>query len=223
MCVEPKAIGGVTSLERSGRVRGHRGSRRDIGQRAPVGSGEPQRPVLRARDAIALLVNRPVVAPAQQDEIRQRRRPALRPVLHVMPLPGANPAAREATGPITMLQRPPEGGRDRPRPGADLHDPTVLTVPHHHPARVARQAPRRSRGNVAHLLQLGLAGGLRVRQHRGVDVDDHLVPLARRARVELVVQRALGQQPQRIGLLLRSGRRREAGIGTERRPGRRVR
>jgi hypothetical protein len=68
--VEAQAIGGVTSLERSDRIRGHRGSWRDVGQRAPVRSGEPQRAVRPARDAIALLVNRAVMAPAEQDEIR---------------------------------------------------------------------------------------------------------------------------------------------------------
>ena len=182
-CVEPKAVGRVASLERPDRIRRHRWSWRDIGQRAPVGSGEPKRAVLRALDAVAFLVNRAVMAPAEQDEIRQRRRPSLGPVMHVMGLAAAYLAAREATGPITMAQSPPERGRDGARPGPDLHGPAVLIVPHHHPARIARKALRRSRGNVAHLLQLGLAGGLRVRQHGGVDVDDHLVTLARRAGV----------------------------------------
>jgi len=96
---------------------------------------------------------------------------------------------------------------------APISGPALRIVPHHHPARIAREAPQRSRGNVAHLLQLGLAGGLRVRQHSGVDMDDHLVPLAGRAGVELVVERALGEQSQRVGLLLRPCWELEAGIG----------
>ncbi len=44
-------------------------------------------------------------------------------------------------------------------------------------------------------------------------MDDHLVPLPGRAGVELVVQSALGEEAQRIGLLLRPCGRREAGIG----------
>jgi hypothetical protein len=211
--VEPTTIGGVASLDRPDRIRGHRRSRRDVGQRAPVGSGEPKRPILRALDAVALLVNRAVMAPAQQDEIRQRRRPALGPVLHVVGLATAHLATREATGPIAVTQSPPERRRDGARPGPDLHHPTGLVVPHHYPARIAREAPRRSRGNVADLVQLGLAGCLRIREHRRVDMDDHLVPLAGRTGIELVVQRALGEQPQRIGLLLRPGGRREDGIG----------
>ncbi len=68
---------------------------------------------------------------------------------------------------------------DRPRPGSDLHHPPLLAVPHHHSARVARQPPRRSRGNVAPLFQHGLAELLRIRQDRGVHMDHHLTPLTR--------------------------------------------
>jgi len=71
-----------------------------------------------------------------------------------------------------------------------------------HPAGIACQALGRSRGNVAHLFQLGLAGLNRIRQHRGVDVDRDLIALARRPRVELVVQGGLREQAQRVGLLL---------------------
>jgi hypothetical protein len=179
--VEPKAIGGVMSLERRDRIRGHRGSRRDPRQRAPVRSRESKRTVLRARHARAFLVKRAVMAAAQEEEIRQGRGPTLGPVLHVMPLPHADLAAREATRPIAMAERSPQRGRDRACPGADLHRPAMLIVSHHNPARIACEAPQRSRGNVAHLLQLGLAGRLRVCQHRGIDMDDHLVPLAGRA------------------------------------------
>ena len=84
---------------------------------------------------------------------------------------------------------------------------------HHHPARITRQALRRSRGNVAQLLQLGLAGCLRIRQNGGVDMDDHLVPLTRRPGIELMMQRALGEEAQRIGLLLHARRSRGAGTG----------
>ena len=93
-----------------------------------------------------------------------------------------------------MLQRPPQRRRNRPRPGSDLHHPPLRVVPHHHPARVARQPLRRSRGNVAPLFQHGLAGLLRIRQHSSAHVDDHLVPLTRGPGIELLMQRRLGQQ-----------------------------
>ena len=44
------------------------------------------------------------------------------------------------------------------------------------------QVLRRSRGNVAHLFQLGLAGLSRIRQHGSVDVDHDLIALARCSR-----------------------------------------
>ena len=58
------------------------------------------------------------------------------------------------------------------------------------------------------VLQDGLAGLLRVRQRRGIHVDHHLVPLAGRAGIELVMQGRLRQQRQRVRLLLGQGRRR---------------
>ena len=57
------------------------------------------------------------------------------------------------------------------------------------------------------VLEHGLARRIRVGQHRGVDVDHHLIALARRSGVEGVVQRRLGQQGERVSLLLREGRR----------------
>lgn len=61
------------------------------------------------------------------------------------------------------------------------------------------RGPPIPRGNVAPLVQHGLAGLRRVRQHRGVHVDHHLVPLAGSAGIQLVMQRGFGQQRQRVG------------------------
>ena len=69
-------------------------------------------------------------------------------------------------------------------------------------ARVARQAPRRFRGNARPVLEDGLAGLIRIRERRGVDVDHDLVSLPRGARVKLVVESRLGEQGQRVRLLL---------------------
>jgi hypothetical protein len=73
---------------------------------------------------------------------------------------------------------------------------------HHHPSGVAREALGRFRGNVSTPLQDGLARLLRIGQHLGVDVDHHLVALARGAGIEAVVQGRLREQGQRIRLLL---------------------
>jgi len=55
-------------------------------------------------------------------------------------------------------------------------------VSHHHAARVARQAPGRLRGNASAPLEDRLAGLIRIRQHRGVDVH-HLVSPAHVAHI----------------------------------------
>ena len=110
---------------------------------------------------------------------------------HVMSLAQREPAAREAALVIPMVQRAPQRRGNGPRPHPDLHDAPVLIVSHHHAARVARQAPRRFRGDVDPLFEHGLDGLLRVRQRRRVDVNHHLVPLARGAGIEPVMQRRL--------------------------------
>jgi hypothetical protein len=51
-------------------------------------------------------------------------------------------------------------------------------------------------------LEDGLAGCLGIRQHRGVDVNDDLVALARGAGIEGLVEGALGEKRERIRLLL---------------------
>jgi hypothetical protein len=80
-------------------------------------------------------------------------------------------------------------------------------VAHHHTARVAREAPRRFRGNVRAPLEDGLARLIRVCQHRSIDVDHDLVSLSRGAGIDPVVQRRFREQGERIRPLLRHRRR----------------
>src|SRR5438128_6007095 len=88
-----------------------------VGQFEAVGiPGGPQRAgvqvnagVLRAQNLLdleAVLVHRAMVAPAEQHQIRQRRRPAGRPVPNMMALREAQAAAWEAATAVSMLQRP---------------------------------------------------------------------------------------------------------------------
>ena len=81
----------------------------------------------------------------------------------------------------------------------------MLVMAHHHPAGITRQAPGRFRGDARALLEDGLPGLIWIRQRRGIDMDHHLVALAWRAGIELVMQRRLRQQGQGIGLLLGHG------------------
>ena len=84
---------------------------------------------------------------------------------------------------------------------------------HHHSTRIASQALRRFCRNARAIFDDGLAGLIGVLQDRGVDMDHHLVVLGRRARIDAVVKRGLGQQLQRVGLLLRHRRRLRGDVG----------
>ena len=79
---------------------------RDLGQQPAVRAAEPQLPVALSIDLIALLVNGAVVALTEHGEIRERSRATLGPMADVMALSEPNPAAREATAPISVVQRP---------------------------------------------------------------------------------------------------------------------
>ena len=214
--VEAEPLRVVLRPERLDRIGGHRGRRRDLGQRPAVRPPEPERAVGLSIDLIALLVDRAVVPATEQSEVRERGRAALCPVTDVMPLAERQPAAREATAAVPVVERAPQRRGNRPGPGPDFHGAPVLVVPHDHAARVARQAPGRFRGNARPVLEDGLAGLIRIRQHRGVDVDHDLVALARGAGIELVVEGRLREQGQRVRLLLGHGRAVRGRIGQRR-------
>lgn len=84
--VEVKALRGMLRVERMDRIRGHRGRRRNLGQRAPIRPPEVERSVGPAREKIALFMNRTMMAATEQDKVRERGRATLGPVAHVMPL-----------------------------------------------------------------------------------------------------------------------------------------
>jgi len=111
-----------------------------------------------------------------------------------MTLAEAAPAARETASPVAIVQRPPQGRRNRPRPRADLRNLTIRVVTHHHPRRVAGQASGRLRGNVYAIVEDRLARRIRIREHGGIDVDDDLVALARGAGLDSVVEHARSEQ-----------------------------
>ncbi len=179
----------------------HCGRRRHLGQRPAIRPPESQRPVGPARDLVTLLVHDPMMPPAEQREVRERCRPPVRPVTEMMPLAEPDATAGEAATPVPMMERSSQGRGNRPRPGPDLHQAPVVVVTHHHPARVTRQALGRFRGNARAAIEHGLARLIRIGQHLGIDVDHHLIALARGAGIEVVKGR-LREQGQGIGLLL---------------------
>ncbi len=140
--------------------------------------------------------------------------------LPLMPFAERQSAAREEAAAVAMDERSPQRRRDRPRARADLHDPPILVVSHDHAARVAREAPRRFQGNAHAALEDRLSRLIRIREHGGIDVDHDLVPLSGRAGVDPVMERALREQRQRVGLLLFHGRKILRRVrGTRRRAG----
>ena len=139
--VKPSRL--VPRSERPDGIVGDRRRGRDIGQRSPVRSPEPQLAVGLLFHLVSLLVDGAVMAPAEHHEVRKRGRPALGPVMDVMALAERQAAAREPAAAVAVVQRAPERRGNGPRPGADFHDPAVRVVPHHHSARVAGQAAGR--------------------------------------------------------------------------------
>ncbi len=81
--------------------------RRDIRQDAAVRPPEAKRAVGLSVDLITLLVDRAVMPATEQGEIRQRGRAALGPVADVMPFAEREPAAREATALVPVLECAP--------------------------------------------------------------------------------------------------------------------
>jgi len=106
-----------------------------------------------------------------------------------------------------MLKSAPQRRRNGPRPGADLGDPAVWVVSHHHAARVTCKALRRFCRNARSALEHGLARPIGIREHLHVDVDHHLIALARRTGIDSVMERCLREQRQGVGLLLLHRRR----------------
>jgi hypothetical protein len=116
-------------------------------------------------------------------------------------------APREAAAAISVEKRTPQGRRDRTGLGADLEDPPLGIVLHHHSARVAAQALGRFRGNACAIFDDGLTGLVRILQDDSVDMNHHLVVLGRRAWIDAVVERGFGQELKCVGLLLSHRRR----------------
>jgi hypothetical protein len=191
--VECQARVSVVSAQHAHRIGRQRGSARHVRQEPTVRPPEPKPSVGESIDPITLLVHRAVVSATQEREIRELRGPALSPVMDVVSLPDTHAAAREATPVVAMVQRPPESRRDRAGPGADLRHAPVRVMAHDDPARIAGQALRRSSWNAETVFEHGLAWLGRVGQDGGVDVDDHLIVLARSAGIDAVMERSLGQ------------------------------
>jgi hypothetical protein len=96
----------VPGSQNTERIVSNPGRRWHLRQQLASRTAEPQLPIRIALDLNALFVHRPVVSAAQDRKVRERRGPALRPVLDVMTLPEPHPAPREPAAAVSMLQCP---------------------------------------------------------------------------------------------------------------------
>jgi hypothetical protein len=186
-CIETEPLRVVSRSNDLNRIISDCCGKRDLGQEPSVRTTEPQRAIGLSIDPVALLVHRAVVSATEQCEIRERCGATVGPVAHVMPFTQRQSAAREPASAVSMVKRAPQRRRNRPRPGSHFHDPALFVVSHHHATRVAPQPPRRFSWNARAILEDWLARPIRLREDWRVDMDHHLVPLARGARIQLVV------------------------------------
>jgi hypothetical protein len=105
--VQAEPLRVVLRAERLDWIRGHRGRGRDVGHKPAVWPPELQRAVGPSIDLITLLVDRAVVSATEQREVRECSRAPLCPVADVMSLAERQPAAREATALVAMVERAP--------------------------------------------------------------------------------------------------------------------
>ena len=137
--------------------------RRRFRQRTAVRPNELHASGRIQRDAEPLLVDCPMVPAAEEDQIVERRRPAVGPVPDVVSIDADVPASRKPALAVAGVQRPVQGRRDRPRAAADGEYLAVGAVLHPDRRRVAGEPPRRLHRDVdaPRLVQhrLAAAGG----------------------------------------------------------------
>ena len=102
---DAKAVGVVTRPEDRDGISGACSGGRHLRERAAVGSPELERPVRPARDVETLFVYGTMMPAAEQREIGELRRAALRPVVEMMSLNDSHAAPGKAAGPVSMQER----------------------------------------------------------------------------------------------------------------------
>src|SRR3989442_8505056 len=125
------------------------------GRGRPSGRRNRSSPFGLSIELVALLVNGAVVAATEQGEIRERGGAPLGPVTDVMSLSEPDPAAREPAAAVAVMERPPEGRRDRAQSSRHLIDETNESSPHPPPASLPPHAPRRFPRNVGAIFVVG--------------------------------------------------------------------
>ena len=153
-----------------------------------------------------------MVAPAQQYQVVERRRPAVHPVIDVMGVAAPGRTARELAPCVTRAQCTADRGGNGAGLAPDVEDVSVRVVVHRHDAGIARQPARRFRGNVDRRVidfERAVArhvGHVRTRRgvgaRRGLHVQHYLVAVPGVPGIEVRGERHLGQPSQRVGAAL---------------------
>ncbi len=168
-------------------------------QRCPSAIGEAPGAIVAAIDFQAALVHRAVMKPAEQHEIRQLCRAALRPMLDVVPVDVPLVAATgENAAFVARCERTTQRGRDAARLATDIQRLTALVLGDRDDARIAGKAARGFDGS-AGPSSSSQRPALALAQRAFVDVHDDLLAIAAAQRLGAVLQEALGQHDERIG------------------------
>src|SRR4029453_4606097 len=130
---------------------------RNVGYDATIWPPEAQLAIRVAIDLVALLVDGAMVTATQHDQIGQGGGPAVCPVMDVVALNERQATSWKAAPLVAVQERKTKGRGDRAGPRADFYRAAVDVMAHDHPARIARQALRRLRGNTGGGVHAGLA------------------------------------------------------------------
>ena len=155
-------------------IRSQLGRLRHREQRLPLRC-EEDLPLCVATDPVAVLVDRPVMTPTQEDEVPERGLTSIGPVPDVVGIGEAEPTAKEAAPTVSGLERTAKRRWDRAGPPTQVkHRAVGRVVTHFDRPRITCQSPGSYRGNSRAVLELGLAGLALLPEGRLLDMEHDL-------------------------------------------------
>ena len=122
--------------------------RRGLGQRPAIGPEEVRGAVIPKLDSESFFVDGPVVVSAQEDEILELRRTAVRPVAYMVRIAVVAVTPGKPAPLVPVRERAADSRRDGPGLAADVQNGAIQVVAHGDGGGIARHAANRLRGNV---------------------------------------------------------------------------
>ena len=149
-------------------------------------------------------MHRSVMAPAKKYQVVERRGAAIGPMSNVMRVAAACRASRKTAAGVPGGECPPDRGRNRPGLAADIQYGAVGPRSHDDDRGVAGETAGRFRGNVdGAVAEFQVQSGRSRPPHRRRAAPPDSGPPLRS--VEVGLERAFGEQAQRIGPTLLGG------------------